>query len=35
LSAGKSQGLAAVFEKLPDLIEKFAQNRNVKEEATA
>ncbi|RKN81747.1 GerW family sporulation protein [Ulvibacterium marinum] len=28
LAAGKTQGLAAVFEKVPDLIEKIAQNRN-------
>ncbi|MFC4634627.1 GerW family sporulation protein [Dokdonia ponticola] len=35
LSAGKTQGLAAVFEKIPDLIEKIALNKNVKEETTA
>jgi len=33
LAAGKTQGLAAVFEKVPDLIEKIASNRK-KEEAT-
>ena len=33
LAAGKTQGLAAVFEKVPDLIEKIALNRK-KEEAT-
>ncbi len=33
LPAGKTSGLAAVFEKVPDLIEKFAENRK-KEEAT-
>lgn len=31
LEAGKTHGLAAVFEKVPDLIEKIAKNR--KEEA--
>jgi len=33
LEAGKSHGLAATFEKVPDLIEKIAKNR-MKEEAT-
>ncbi len=33
LHAGKSHGLAAAFEKVPDLIEKMAKNRT-KEEAT-
>ena len=33
LAAGKTHGLAAVFEKVPDLIEKIANNRR-KEEAT-
>jgi len=33
LAAGKTQGLAAVFEKVPDLIEKIAISRK-KEEAT-
>ncbi len=27
LSAGKTKGLAAIFEKIPDLIEKIANNR--------
>lgn len=34
LAAGKTHGLASVFEKVPDLIEKIAQNRT-KEEAVA
>lgn len=34
LAAGKTKGLAAVFEKVPDLIEKIAKTRKV-EEATA
>lgn len=34
LAAGKTSGLAAVFEKVPDLIEKIANNR-AKETATA
>ncbi len=34
LQAGKTQGLAAAFEKVPDLIEKLAQNRK-KEEVPA
>jgi uncharacterized spore protein YtfJ len=34
LAAGKTRGLSAMFEKVPDLIEKIAQNRN-KEKATA
>ena len=33
LAAGKTKGLAAIFEQVPDLIEKIAKNR-VKEEAT-
>ncbi len=33
LAAGKTHGLAAVFEKVPDLIEKIIENRR-KEEAT-
>ena len=33
LAAGKTHGLAAVFEKVPDLIEAIAKNRN-KQEAT-
>ena len=33
LAAGKTKGLAAIFEKVPDLIEKIATNRK-KEEAT-
>ena len=33
LAAGKTQGLAAIFEKVPDLIEKIANNRR-KEETT-
>ena len=33
LAAGKTKGLAAVFEKVPDLIETIAKNRR-KEEAT-
>jgi uncharacterized spore protein YtfJ len=32
LPAGKSSGLAAAFEKVPDLIEKLAQQRNKEEE---
>ncbi|MGB5369318.1 MAG: GerW family sporulation protein [Flavobacteriaceae bacterium] len=34
LAAGKTHGLAAVFEKVPDLIEKFADKRS-KEKETA
>ncbi|MRX64015.1 GerW family sporulation protein [Maribacter luteus] len=34
LEAGKTHGLAAVFEKIPDLIGKIADNRK-REEATA
>lgn len=34
LAAGKTSGLAAVFEKVPDLIEKLAKNKS-KEPATA
>ncbi|XLS30247.1 GerW family sporulation protein [Flavobacteriaceae bacterium M23B6Z8] len=34
LAAGKTSGLAAVFEKVPDLIEKFAETRK-KQEVTA
>jgi uncharacterized spore protein YtfJ len=34
LPSGKTSGLAAVFEKVPELIEKFAESRQ-KEEATA
>lgn len=33
LSAGKTKGLASVFEKVPDLIEKIMENR-AKEEAS-
>ncbi|WP_291869696.1 spore germination protein GerW family protein [Maribacter sp.] len=33
LAAGKTQGLAAAFEKVPDLIEKLAKNRDKKKEA--
>jgi uncharacterized spore protein YtfJ len=33
LAAGKTKGLAAIFEKVPDLIETIAKNRR-KEEAT-
>ncbi|MBC2839296.1 GerW family sporulation protein [Robiginitalea sp. SC105] len=33
LAAGKTHGLAAAFEKVPDLIEKLAKNKNRKEEA--
>ena len=32
LQAGKTTGLAAAFEKVPDLIEKLAQNRTKEEE---
>lgn len=32
LEAGKTHGLAAAFEKVPDLIEKIAMQRNKKEE---
>ena len=32
LPAGKSTGLAAAFEKVPDLIEKLAQQRNAEAE---
>jgi uncharacterized spore protein YtfJ len=32
LAAGKTQGLAAAFEKVPDLIEKLAQNRRKEKE---
>ena len=31
LEAGKTHGLAAAFEKIPDLIEKIAQNKTKKE----
>ena len=31
LAAGKTQGLASVFEKVPDLIEKIANAKNKKE----
>jgi len=34
LAAGKTQGLAAIFEKVPDLIEKIANSRKKEEEAT-
>jgi uncharacterized spore protein YtfJ len=34
LAAGKTHGLSAMFEKVPDLIEKIAHNRN-KEKVTA
>ena len=33
LAAGKTQGLAAAFEKVPDLIEKLVRNRDKKNEA--
>ncbi|WP_297763408.1 GerW family sporulation protein [uncultured Muriicola sp.] len=33
LAAGKTQGLAAAFEKVPDLIEKLAKNRRREKEA--
>lgn len=32
LAAGKTQGLASVFEKVPDLIEKLAKNKNKQKE---
>jgi uncharacterized spore protein YtfJ len=32
LAAGKTQGLAAAFEKVPDLIEKIVQQRNKEKE---
>lgn len=32
LAAGKTQGLAAVFEKVPDLIEKLAKNKSREKE---
>lgn len=32
LAAGKTSGLAAVFEKVPDLIEKLAENRRREKE---
>ena len=35
LEAGKAHGLAAAFEKVPDLIEKFVTERNKKEEVVA
>jgi uncharacterized spore protein YtfJ len=35
LEAGKSHGLAAAFEKVPDLIEKLAKNRMKEEEVVA
>ena len=35
LAAGKTQGLAAIFEKVPDLIEKIAKNKNTRETVTA
>ncbi|WP_273565697.1 GerW family sporulation protein [Maribacter halichondriae] len=35
LAAGKTHGLAAAFEKVPDLIEKLAKNRGEKEKEMA
>ena len=35
LEAGKAHGLAAAFEKVPDLIEKFVAERNKNEEVVA
>lgn len=35
LEAGKAHGLAAAFEKVPDLIEKLVAERNKKEEVVA
>jgi uncharacterized spore protein YtfJ len=35
LEAGKAHGLAAAFEKVPDLIEKFVAERNKHEEVVA
>lgn len=35
LEAGKAHGLAAAFEKVPDLIEKFVAERNKKEEVVS
>nr|WP_297782860.1 spore germination protein GerW family protein [uncultured Allomuricauda sp.] len=35
LEAGKTHGLAAAFEKVPDLIEKIVSERNKKEEVVA
>ncbi|SDR07242.1 GerW family sporulation protein [Flagellimonas zhangzhouensis] len=35
LEAGKTHGLAAAFEKVPDLIEKLVKERNRHEEAVA
>ncbi|MFT0716597.1 GerW family sporulation protein [Flagellimonas lutimaris] len=35
LEAGKTHGLAAAFEKVPDLIEKLVSERNKKEEVVA
>jgi uncharacterized spore protein YtfJ len=35
LAAGKTRGLAAAFEKVPDLIEKIAKNRMKDEPVTA
>ena len=35
LAAGKTQGLASVFEKVPDLIEKIANAKSKKEPAMA
>ncbi len=32
LAAGKTQGLASVFEKVPDLIEKLVENKNKQKE---
>jgi uncharacterized spore protein YtfJ len=34
LEAGKTHGLAAMFEKVPDLIEKFVEKRNKEEVPT-
>ncbi len=34
LASGKTRGLAAVFEKVPDLIEKIAKNRNQQQATT-
>ena len=34
LAAGKTKGLAAAFEKVPDLIEKIANNRSKNEPVT-
>ena len=35
LEAGKTHGLAAAFEKVPDLIERIVKERNKKEEVVA